>query len=62
VRVLRTIYFAQGKHYRLRGPHPSIPGSEKDCHSLATLHIARRMPDEALGWVERGMQLRQRLA
>jgi hypothetical protein len=54
---LRTIYFTQKSipaYLSLTGETGLTP---QDCHALATLHAARRKPDQALGWVERGLAL-----
>ena len=55
--VLRTIYLAQRNiaAYVALTAHTGL--TAQDCHALATIYVARRKPDEALAWVERGMQI-----
>jgi tetratricopeptide (TPR) repeat protein len=55
--VLRTLYLAQ----RDVAAYVALAGetvlTARDCHAVATLLITRRKPDEALAWVERGIDL-----
>jgi len=55
--VLRTLYLAQ----RDIAAYVALAGetglTAQDCHAVATLLAARRKPDEALAWVERGIDL-----
>ncbi|MEK7407066.1 MAG: DUF6880 family protein [Acidobacteriota bacterium] len=55
--VLRTIYIAQ----KNIGAYVALAGqtglTAQDCHALATLLVSRHKPDEALAWVERGIDL-----
>ncbi|MBZ5621117.1 MAG: hypothetical protein LAQ69_20685 [Acidobacteriia bacterium] len=55
--VLRTLYVAQKNiaGYIALAEETGLTG--EDCHAVATLLAARRKPDEALAWVERGMEL-----
>jgi tetratricopeptide (TPR) repeat protein len=55
--VLRTLYLAQkdvAAYVALAG-ETVLTG--RDCHAIATLLVTRRKPDEALAWVERGIDL-----
>lgn len=55
--VLRTLYLAQ----RDVAAYVTLAGetvlTAQDCHAVATLLAGRRKPDEALAWVERGIDL-----
>jgi hypothetical protein len=55
--VLRTLYLAQ----RNIAAYLALTGetglTAQDCHALATLFVTRRKPDEAMAWVDRGMEL-----
>lgn len=55
--VLRAIYLAQ----RNITAYVALTGetrlTARDCHALATMHVTRRKPDEALAWVGRGLEV-----
>jgi hypothetical protein len=55
--ILRTIYLAQ-KDSAAYLSHANRTGiTAQDCHALAAMLLARRKPEEALAWVERGIAL-----
>ena len=55
--ILRTIYLAQ-KNSAAYPSHANRTGiTAQDCHALAAMLLARRKPEEALAWVERGIAL-----
>jgi len=55
--VLRTLYLAQ----RDIAAYVALAGetgiTAQDCHAVAALLVTRRKPEEALAWVERGIDL-----
>src|SRR6266545_3431977 len=58
--VLRTLYLAQkdiDAYVRLA---EETGLTADDCHTVATMLMARRKPDQALSWVERGLELARR--
>src|ERR1035437_1829779 len=55
--VLRTIYLAQKNVAAYVALTTETGLTAEDCHAVATLLVTRRMPDEALAWVERGLAL-----
>src|ERR1035437_1200483 len=55
--VLRTIYLAQKNVAGYVALTTETGLTAEDCHAVATLLVTRRMPDEALAWVERGLAL-----
>ena len=55
--MLRTIYLAQ-KNSAAYLSHATQTGiTAQDCHALAAMLLARRKPEEALAWAERGIAL-----
>jgi hypothetical protein len=54
---LRTIYFAQGNISAYVDLTAETGRSGKDCCALAQLYVSHCKPDEALAWVERGLDL-----
>lgn len=55
--VLRTIYARQRDADRYLGIANEIGLSPKDCEVLAEIHQKRQKPEEALNWIERGLEL-----
>ena len=55
--ALRTLYLAQKDVEAYVGLAQETGLTAQDCHALATMLVARRKPEEALAWVERGVEL-----
>jgi len=55
--ALRTLYLAQKNLEAYVVLTEGGGRTAQDCHALATLLVARRKPQEALAWVERGIEL-----
>jgi tetratricopeptide (TPR) repeat protein len=55
--VLRRLYLAQKNLEAYIALTQRTGRTAQDCHALATMLIARRKPQEALAWVERGIEL-----
>jgi hypothetical protein len=55
--ALRTLYLAQRNVAAYLGLTEETGRTAQDCHALATMLVARREPQEALAWVERGIEL-----
>lgn len=55
--ALRTLYFAQRDIQAYVGLAEETGLTAHDCHAVATMLVARRKPDQALSWVERGIEL-----
>jgi tetratricopeptide (TPR) repeat protein len=55
--ILRTLYLAQKDVAAYVALTTRTGLTAKDCHSLATMLVKRRKPEEALAWVERGIAL-----
>lgn len=55
--ALRTLYLAQKDVEAYVGLAQETGLTAQDCHALATMLVARRKPEEALAWVERGVKL-----
>jgi len=55
--MLRAMYLAQRNVEAFVALTEDTGLTAKDCHDLATMHVSRRRPDEALSWVERGLAL-----
>lgn len=53
--VLRTIYAGQRNVAAYLALAEETGLTAEDCHTLATLFVARRKPNEALDWVKRGI-------
>lgn len=58
--VLRTLYLAQKNSEAYLSLAEATGLTPQDCHALATIFAARRKPQEALAWVERGIDLSER--
>lgn len=58
--VLRAIYAAQRDPDQYLAVAEEIGLTPRDCEALAEIHDKRRKPDEALKWVERGLELEQK--
>lgn len=55
--VLRTLYVA-ARNIEAYVALAEVSGlTAEDCHAVATLLVTRRKPDQALAWVERGIDL-----
>jgi hypothetical protein len=55
--ILRTIYLVR-RNLAAYLAHATQTGiTARDCHALAAMLLARRKPEEALAWVERGIAL-----
>jgi tetratricopeptide (TPR) repeat protein len=57
--ILRTLYLAQGNLAAYVALTTQTGLTVQDCHSLATMLVTRRKPEEALAWAERGLALDQ---
>ena len=55
--ALRTLYLAQKDVEAYVGLAQETGLTAQDCHALATMLGARRKPEQALAWVERGVEL-----
>lgn len=55
--VLRTLHAAQSDVAAYLALAEETGLTAQDCHAIATLLVGRRKPEEALGWVERGLDL-----
>lgn len=55
--ALRTLYLAQKNVEAYVGLTEQTGRTVQDCHALASMLVARRKPQEALAWVERGIEL-----
>jgi len=55
--VLRTLYVAQKDVEAYVALAEETGLAAQDCHAIATLLVTRRKPEEALAWVERGIDL-----
>jgi tetratricopeptide (TPR) repeat protein len=55
--VLRTLYVAQKDVAAYVALASETGLTARDCHAIATLLAGRRKPEEALAWVERGIDL-----
>lgn len=55
--VLRTLYAAQKNIAAYVALAEEIGLTAQDCHAIATLLVSKRKPDEALSWVERGLEV-----
>jgi hypothetical protein len=55
--LLRTIYLAQKNLAAYIALTTRTGVTAGDCHAVATMLVARREPDEALVWVERGIAI-----
>lgn len=55
--ILRSLYAAQKDLAAYIALAEEIGLEARDCHAIATLLVARRKPEEALAWVERGIDL-----
>ena len=56
-KVLRTLHAAQNDVAAYIALADETGLTAQDCHAIATLLVGRRKPEEALGWVERGIDL-----
>ncbi len=54
--ALRTLYLAQKNLEAYVALTEETGRTAQDCHALATMLVARRKPQEALAWVERGIE------
>jgi hypothetical protein len=57
IEMLRLIYRAQGKVERYALLAEEMGLTAEDCHNLATMCVAQCKPEDALRWVERGLEL-----
>lgn len=55
--VLRTLYAAQKDVAAYVALAEETDLTARDCHAIATLFVAKRKPEEALAWVERGFKI-----
>ncbi len=55
--TLRTLYLAQKNVQAYVALAEETGLSAQDCHALATMLLARRKPEDALAWVERGIAI-----
>lgn len=55
--VLRTLYSAQKDVAAYVALVEQTGLTAKDCHTVATLLVSKRKPEEALSWVERGFEV-----
>jgi tetratricopeptide (TPR) repeat protein len=55
--ALRTLYLAQKNLEAYLALTRGTGRTARDCHALAMMLVARRKPQEALAWVERGIEL-----
>lgn len=55
--ILRALYAEQKNVEAYVALAESTEWTPQDCHTLATMQVARRKPAEALSWVKRGMAL-----
>jgi hypothetical protein len=55
--VLRALHAAQNDVAAYIALADETGLTAQDCHAIATLLVGRRKPEEALGWVERGIDL-----
>ncbi|MGO9255255.1 MAG: DUF6880 family protein [Bryobacteraceae bacterium] len=55
--ALRTLYLAQRNVAAYLALTDRTGLTAQDCHALATMLVARRKPEEALAWAERGIAL-----
>lgn len=55
--VLRTLYVAQKDVASYIALTQETELAADDCHAIGSLFVARRKPDEALAWVDRGIEL-----
>ena len=55
--TLRTLYVAQHNLEMYVAFAEETGVTAQDCHAVATLLVSRRKPEEALAWVERGIDL-----
>lgn len=55
--VLRTVYVAQKDVAAYVALTEETGLTAKDCHAIATLLVSERKPEEALTWVERGVEV-----
>jgi hypothetical protein len=55
--ALRTLYFEQKNVAAYVSLAEETGLTAKDCHAVAALLVSRRKPEEALAWVERGIDL-----
>ena len=55
--VLRALYLAQKNLAAYVALADETGLTAQDCHAVASLLVKRRKPDEALAWVERGLDL-----
>jgi Family of unknown function (DUF6880) len=58
--ALRALYLAQKNLEAYLALAEETGLTAQDCHSIATLLVARRKPEEALVWVERGIDLHKK--
>jgi len=56
-KVLRALHAAQNDAAAYIALAEETGLTAQDCHAIATLLVGRREPEEALGWVERGIDL-----
>jgi len=60
--ALRTLYLARNNVQAYVALAEETGLTAQDCHAIATLLVTRRKPEEALTWVERGIDLDKKTA
>jgi hypothetical protein len=60
--VLRTLYIEQKNVAAYVALAEATGLTTEDCHAVAALLVTRRKPEEALTWVERGIELNKKTA
>jgi hypothetical protein len=60
-KVLRALHAAQNDVAAYIALAEETGLTAQDCHAIATLLVGRRKPEEALGWVERGIALNKQV-